>query len=178
MEGVAVRHGLAPGGLLIPWSEWEVGGCQVRTEVCEVLIEKVCVTAARVRVWNAGRQRRRVALYAALRPFGPAGGNVNSLEVDRSGRLLLVDGHVALAADQKPSGAGVLPTDTIGELATAGARPRARGGYFLGGGRFRRPRFHRDIGCGDFGPAGFHLSRLPPPARPGAPRGGNEQKYP
>ena len=161
MEGVAVRHGLAPGGLLIPWSEWEVGGCQVRTEVCEVLIEKVFVTAARVRVWNAGRQRRRVALYAALRPFGPAGGNVNSLEVDRSGRLLLVDGHVALAADQKPSGAGVLPTDTIGELATAGRLPSARVANSLAGDCSGALRFDWTLAAGISGQAGFICPVLP-----------------
>src|SRR5260370_10612873 len=28
MEGAALRHGLAPRGLLHTWSDWEVGGCQ------------------------------------------------------------------------------------------------------------------------------------------------------
>src|SRR5947209_14859811 len=161
MEGVAVRHGLAPGGLLLPWSEWEVGGCQVRTEVCEVLIEKVFVTAARVRVRNAGREQRRVALYAALRPFGPAGGNVNSLEVDRSGRLLLVDGHAALAADQKPSGAGVLPTDTIGELATARRLPSARVANSLARDCSGALRFDWTLAAGISGQAGFICPVLP-----------------
>src|SRR3954469_5647523 len=36
MDGVKVDHGLAPGGLPIPWSRWKVGDVVVRSEVCQV----------------------------------------------------------------------------------------------------------------------------------------------
>ena len=161
LEGVLVRHGLASGALLIPWSEWDVGDCHVRTEVCEVEIGKVFVTASRVRVRNAGRERRRVALYAALRPLGPAGGNVNSLEVDGSGRVLLVDGHTALVADHKPADAGVLATDTIGDLATAGRLPSAASAYSPTGDCSGALRFDWTLAPGISGHTGFICPVLP-----------------
>src|SRR2546430_17121337 len=52
MEGVAVRHGLAPGGILISWPDWKVCGCQVRIGVLGFLIATGVVTAVRVRVWD------------------------------------------------------------------------------------------------------------------------------
>jgi hypothetical protein len=129
MEGVSARHGLADGGLLLPWSEWTVDGFAVRTEVCQVRQNsprgEVLVVGARAGVASQGAARR-VALYAALRPLGPAGWDVRELDVGPRGDLLLVDGHSALVADRKPSAAGVVSTDTIGELATSGAMPADR----------------------------------------------------
>jgi hypothetical protein len=130
MDGVSVKHGLADGGLLIPWSTWQAGDLSVKTEVCEVQLDspkgELFVVAARARVTNNGARRRKVALYAVLRPLGATGWDVRQLEVDPAGDLLLVDGHTAILADRKPSGAGVLPTDTIGEVAMGGSIPSTR----------------------------------------------------
>ncbi|MGB2823525.1 MAG: hypothetical protein WBF17_21275, partial [Phycisphaerae bacterium] len=38
MPDVPCKHGLAPGGLLIPWSSWSAGTLNVRSEVCHVLM--------------------------------------------------------------------------------------------------------------------------------------------
>lgn len=124
MDGVHVDHGLAPGGLLIPWSEWTASGLTVRTEVCQVQLD-LHVAAARVLVSNPGPTPRKVALYVALRPLGAAGGDVNRLEVI-GGDALLVNGHTALVADRRPNKCGVLPTDTIGDLARKGVVPETQ----------------------------------------------------
>lgn len=128
-EGVRGRHGLPEGGALLPWSEWSIGELTVTTEVCEVRCTspsgEVFVVGAKARVTNQG-PARRVALYAALRPLGPAGWDVRQLEVAPEGDLLLVDGCCALVADRKPSAAGVVATDTIGQLALTGAMPAER----------------------------------------------------
>jgi hypothetical protein len=133
MDGVVVEHGLSKGGLLIPWSSWRAGDLAVKTEICEVQLESTgrgpFVVGAKARVTNKGANRRRVALYAVLRPLGPAGWDVKRLEVDTAGDLLLVEGHTAIVADRRPSRAGVLQTDTIGELAMAGNIPSTRAAY-------------------------------------------------
>ena len=126
LEAVPVRQGLAEGGLLIPWSEWQAGDIIVRTELCEAAIDagggQVFVVAARARLSNRGAGQRNVALYVALRPLGPAGWAVRQLQVDDSGAFL-VDGHTAIWADRKPARAGVLATDTVGALALGGRVP-------------------------------------------------------
>jgi hypothetical protein len=127
MEGVPLKHGLAPGGLLIPWSEWQAGDISVRTEVCEVEIDspagKIFVVGARAGITNTGTQPRKIAVYAALRPLGAAGFDVGRLDVASSADALMVDGRAAIVADRKPSGAGVVQSDTIGDLAMAGKLP-------------------------------------------------------
>jgi hypothetical protein len=130
MDGVACSRGLAPGGLLIPWSEWTTGDVAVRTEVCQVLrpspAGEVHVVAARAHVTNRGAAPRKVTLFAALRPLGPAGGPVKQLGVSDSGDALLVDGHPALVACGKPSAAGVSAADSAGPAALAGDVPPDR----------------------------------------------------
>ena len=129
MEGVKVEHGLSGTGYLIPWSAWSADGITVRSDVCggSLLVPRgVAIDAARVRLTApaAGSNgRRRIMLYAALRPLGPAGFPVHALSVSDSGDALLVRGHPALVANEKPSAAGVLPTDTIGQLALEGKMP-------------------------------------------------------
>ncbi len=161
MDGVPVTHALAPGALLIPWSEWEAFGCRVKTEVCEVQVENSLVVAARVRVRNGGRSHRNVALYAALRPLGAAGGDVQRLSADSSGSSLLVDGHTALVADRKPSGVGVLPTDTIGCLAASGRLPDAMSADSPTGDCSGAMRFDMALSQGASGRAGFICPVLP-----------------
>ena len=125
MEGIPLEHGLAPGGLMIPWSEWRVGELAVRTEICEVEIDapggRIFVAGALARVTNNGPAPRQIALYAALRPLGPAGWDVRQLQMD--GDLLMVEGHTAIRADRMPSRTGVLASDTIAQLALAGRVP-------------------------------------------------------
>jgi hypothetical protein len=127
IDGVACQHGLAPGGYLIPWSRWNAAGLSITTTVCEVRRPSpagdVFVVAARAALTNPGAENRKVVLYVALRPLGPAGGAVKELAVSDEGDALLVDGHAALVALEKPSRAGVLATDTVGEAATAGKVP-------------------------------------------------------
>lgn len=131
MEGVPVHHGLAAGGLLIPWSEWQAGEIAVRTELCEVAMEagggRIFVVGARARLTNSsGVRQRRISIYVAVRPLGPAGWDVRQLQVHAAGDLFLVDGHTAIRADRKPTRAGVAPTDTTAALALAGRVPDAQ----------------------------------------------------
>ena len=127
MPGVSCAHGLLRKDSLIPWSAWEAAGLAVRSEVCEVRREspagEVFIVGARVILTNSGQEARKVALYAALRPLGPAGFAVKDLSVSEDGTALLVDGHPALVANQAPSGAGVAATDAVGQAALAGKLP-------------------------------------------------------
>lgn len=124
MKGVQCEHGLADGRYLIPWSEWSAGKVTVKTEVCHVERSspkgQVCVAGSGVRIENAGDQTKVLALYVGLRPVGPAGFDVKKLSISPEGDALLVEDHPAVAATQKPSAAGVLSSDTIGELALRG----------------------------------------------------------
>jgi len=127
MDGVKVEHGLSGAGLLIPVSKWRGGPVDVRTSVCEVRrpspAGEVFVVAAKASLGNFGDKAARVALYAALRPLGPAGFAVKELSVSETSDALLVEGHPALVSNQKPTAAGVLPTDTIAQLALEGRMP-------------------------------------------------------
>jgi len=127
IDGIACEHGLAPGGYLMPWSRWKAGSATVTTSVCEVRSASpagdVFVVAARVRLASAGQGAAKVRLYAALRPLGAAGGPVRELAVSEEGDALLADGHPALIAQEKPGGAGVLATDTLGDTVSAGKVP-------------------------------------------------------
>jgi len=137
MEDAQCEHGLAPGGYLIPWSRWNAGPIEVKTEVCEVsrmvppkMEEpdayekvKVYIVGARVHLVNRGKHEAKGALYIALRSLGAAGWPVNHLESDDTGHALLVDGHVAVWSEQQATRAGVLLEDHIGHIAMTGLMP-------------------------------------------------------
>ena len=128
MPDVPVKHGLPDGAYLIPWSSWSAGKVNVRTEVCHVRVP-ACrtdahVVGARVHLANTGASRRRLHLYAALRPLGPAGWPVKALAVAEGGNALLVDGRTALLCGAEGVCGGVAATDTIGEFASRGELPR------------------------------------------------------
>ena len=76
-EGVAVEHGLAPGGLLIPWASWSAGPVRVRTEVCHTLQKSprgdVHVAAARATLTNTSPAEVTTEFTVAVRDVGPAG---------------------------------------------------------------------------------------------------------
>ena len=124
MDGVNCEHGLADGRYLIPWSKWYVGDIAVKTEACEVKHKspkgEIFVVGARVILNNSGNETKDICLYVALRPLGPAGFDIKELAVGNDSDALLVDGRPAIVAAERPSDAGVLPKDTIGELAFIG----------------------------------------------------------
>jgi len=130
MRNVKCARGLGGAGYLIPWSSWRVGDLEVRTEVCEVRraspLGEAFVVGARAQLTHRGKQDRHISLYVALRPLGPAGWPVAQLAVADTADALLVDGHAAIVADEKPSAIGVLPTDTVGEMALAGKMPAGK----------------------------------------------------
>jgi hypothetical protein len=130
MKGVPCTHGLAESGYLLPWAKWTAGDIEVRSELCHVLQDapqgQVHVVGARVTLRNAGHEPSATSLYTALRPLGPAGFDVRDLRVSDDGDALLAEGKTALVAKQKPSGSGVVETDTIGQFALRGAMPAER----------------------------------------------------
>jgi hypothetical protein len=130
MDAVNCEHGLAEGRYLIPWSKWSAGNVTVKTEVCEVKRSSpkgdVFVVASRVTLCNTGTGVSEVCLYAALRPLGPAGFDVKKLSVSGKKDALMVDGHPAIVAAQKPSQVGVSASDNIGQFALGGKVPMGR----------------------------------------------------
>ena len=124
MDVVKCEHGLAEGRYLIPWAKWSAGDIIVKTEICQVKQryseQEIFVVGARMTLNNTGDETRDIGIYAALRPLGPAGFDVKELDVGRDSDALLVEGHAAIVATEKPSKAGVLSTDTIGKLALVG----------------------------------------------------------
>jgi hypothetical protein len=124
MDDVNCEHGLADGRYLIPWTKWSAGDITVKTEICQVKRryseQEIFVVGARMTLNNTSGETRDVGVYAALRPIGPAGFDVKKLTVSSEFDTLLVDDHAAIVAAEKSSKAGVLATDTIGELALVG----------------------------------------------------------
>jgi hypothetical protein len=165
MDGVAVEYGLTEEGYLIPWSAWDAGQIAVKTGVCEVRRNsaggEIFVVGARAHLTNEGSDSRNVSLYVALRPLGPAGWPVKELAVGTLGGALLVEGHPAIVAKEKPSAGGVLPTDTIGELALAGKMPQQKSAASEGGSCSGALRFDLTIPPGETKTLGFVCPVLP-----------------
>ncbi|KPJ70599.1 MAG: hypothetical protein AMS14_10325 [Planctomycetes bacterium DG_20] len=165
MDGVKCEHGLPPEGYLIPWSAWTAAGLTVKTEVCQVRLTspagEAFVVAARAHLTNAGTSDRKASLYVALRPLGPAGGPVRRLAASDTGDALLADGHPALVAESKPSGAGVLATDTITDLAAEGQLPAETSAESTSGDCSGALRFDLAIPAGKTQTLGFICPVLP-----------------
>jgi len=127
---VPMRYGLGEGGKIVPWMEFEHDGLRVHVELCQV--RRPCpggythIVAAQINVHNTGSGPRAVRVYAAVRPPGPAGGNVHQIALNETGNALLVDGHPALVTRTPPSGGGVLDADTIADWALRGDVPLGR----------------------------------------------------
>ena len=130
MDGVNCEHGLADGRYLIPWSKWSAGDITVKTEICQVKQryseQEIFIVGASVTLKNKGSETKDVGLYVALRPIGPAGFDVKELDVCKDSDALIAEGHAAIVATKKPSNAGVLATDTIGDLALLGRMPKQK----------------------------------------------------
>ncbi len=141
-----------------------MGDLTVKTEVCQVRRTSpsgdLFLVGAKARVTNLG-SARRVALYAALRPLGPAGWDVRKLDIAPDSDLLLVDGCSALLADRKPSAAGVVDADTIGELALTGAMPKERSAHSAAGNCSGALRFDDSVGASRPLTVGFVCPVLP-----------------
>lgn len=128
--GIPTRRGLGPDGSLVPWIEWEALDAVIRSELFSVVLPApgghAHVTACRVRVTNRADRRRSLRLFAALRPLGPAGYDVLSLEVSADGSALIRDGHPAIVGLTPATAAGVSAQDQVGGLARAGSLPPLR----------------------------------------------------
>jgi len=148
MDGVKVERGLRR-GYLIPWVRWRADDLLVTSELCQVQRDSpkglAQVVAARLVLANCGTQPCRFSLYAALRPLGPAGWQVRNLAVSDRGDALLVDGHPAVVAAEKPSAAGVLATDTIALEALRGALPQQQSATSATGGCSGALRFDLEL---------------------------------
>lgn len=117
-------------GYMLPWSRWQAGPVTVQMEVCHVRrtspAGEVHLAAARVLLTNRSQEEQDIALYAAIRPLGPAGGRVESISVaSGSSAALLVNGSPALIADNAAARAGVAESDSVGEMAIHGRVPSA-----------------------------------------------------
>ncbi len=115
MDQAKCEHGLAEGGLLIPWSRWRAGPLEVMTEICQVSRPspkgEVQVVGARVRLTNPSESQVRVSLLAGLRPLGAAGAPVREITEDDAEQSLLVDGHPALVACEETEAGFVAEND-------------------------------------------------------------------
>jgi hypothetical protein len=129
MAGVPSRRGLSPEGYLIPWVEWQAFGVAVRGQYCSLAqpspAGEATVTALRLRLTSHDSAPRRLRLFVALRPLGPAGYDVRALAVDDQRLALLADGHPAVVGPRPADAAGVSASDRVGEYARAGAVPPA-----------------------------------------------------
>ncbi|HCO95285.1 MAG TPA: hypothetical protein DIU00_15275 [Phycisphaerales bacterium] len=130
MDGVKCEHGLADGRFLIPWAKWSAGDITVKTEICQVIRryseKEIFVVGARVTINNTGNETKDAGFYVVLRPLGPAGFDVKQLDVSSESDALLVDSHAAIVATERPSQAGVLAADTVGDLALDGRMPNLK----------------------------------------------------
>ncbi len=129
-ESIPTRRGLTPEGHLIPWVEWDALEATVRSELCSVMRPTpngdATITAARVRVTNHAASARRLRLYVALRPLGPAGYDVHALAVGEDGISLLADTRPAIVSTRRPTTVGVSAEDTVGNYARDGMVPSER----------------------------------------------------
>jgi len=173
MDDVECEHGLAEGRYLIPWAKWSAGAwatssagaITVTTELCEVKRSSregnLFVVGSRVALENGGDEGRAIGLYVALRPLGPAGFDVRELAVSKEGDALLVEDHAAIVAMAKPSEAGVLATDTIGDLALQGRMPQSTHATSESGDCSGALRFDLRLSAGERRTLGFVCPVLP-----------------
>ena len=165
MEHVRTSHGLNPHGRLIPWVLWNAGEVEVRTEVCQVSHNapdgEAFIVGSRIQVKNIGNGSHDVVVYAALRPLGPAGFDVNHLEVSDKGDALLVNHRTALLAEAPASKAGVSASDTIGRFALAGHLPSDNSARSASGDCSGALTFDFTLGAGETKSMGFICPVLP-----------------
>lgn len=100
MPQVKVEYGLAPGGLPLPWSRWNAGAITVRTELCQVVVMKAPMVAARATLTNHSANPLKTRFAAVLRPIGPAGSDVFSMYASTDS-LLVHERHALTAGHGK-----------------------------------------------------------------------------
>jgi len=81
--------------------------------------------------------------------------------VSEAGDALLAEGHPALVATERPSAAGVVATDTVGELALAGKTPSEAAAASATGGCSGALRFDLTLSAGETKTLGFICPVLP-----------------
>ncbi|HEY3281574.1 MAG TPA: hypothetical protein VGN26_04820 [Armatimonadota bacterium] len=178
-EGVTCEHGLAPGGLLVPWAEWQVDGLQVRTEVCQVTRStrggRVYLVGARSAVTSLGDRPRRARLFAALRALGPAGGPVERLKVAPGGDAVVVGGQPVLGVRPSALGGWGHWRGYRGPVRPAGAGSGCHRGGCRGWGLLGSPGPRPGAISGGFRDAGIRLSGAGRKACRGAPMGWSQR---
>ena len=165
MNGVPCERGFPPEGFLLPWSRWTAGDLVVKTAVCQVKRTSpagdVMVVGATVDLCSTASDARRVSLFAALRPLGPAGFAVNEISVSGAGDAIMVDGHAAIVGNDKPAAIGVSATDAVGQLATTGRVPTGSSARSAGGDCSGALRYDVTIPKGESVRLGFVCPVLP-----------------
>ena len=139
---VQSEHGLASGGLLIPWTTWRAGEVEVRSEVCEVSRTtpkgEAQIVGSRVKLTNSGGGERTITLYAAVTAKGAAGAPIDRLGV--RGDAIFVNDQPALLSNEKPD-AGLAPAPEenarLDELRRLPPNPQIRSQNRIGSGAFR-----------------------------------------
>ncbi|MFC1714950.1 hypothetical protein ACFL6S_14880, partial [Candidatus Poribacteria bacterium] len=153
MDEITCEHGLAKGGHLVPWIVWNAGDISVRIEICQVQLDssegRIQVAASRTVLTNTSEHTKTCSLYLALRPLGPAGSDVKELAVSEGGDALLVDGHPAMIAEQRPTASGVLTEDRIGYFAERGGMPDCKSAKSDSGDCSGALRFDLELGQGE-----------------------------
>ena len=128
-HGARAEHerGLGKNGALIPWTRWGGGAYSLTSSVCQVeqtwQDKALQVAAARVEIKNLAKSPRELQLYVALRPLGAAGGTITKIAPNDKRDAILVDGHLALWAEQAPTALGVSVEDDAAESALQGRVP-------------------------------------------------------
>jgi hypothetical protein len=123
------HYGLGP-GVLMPSTMVSAGNLIMFSQVYATKQASpkgdIYLVGATANLTYRGEGDRKVSLFAALRPLGPAGGDVKSIRVSASDGAILVDGHTALVANVPATQAGAVETDTIGDWAMRGELPEAQ----------------------------------------------------
>lgn len=119
MPGVKVDYGLAPGGLPLPWSRWNAGPVTLRTQLAHAVHGKTDhVVLSKVELTNTDSQPLKTTLVVAVRPLGPAGFAIPSIQVGT--RDIRVQERLAVGSYQPTEKSLALSTDTIGAAAAEG----------------------------------------------------------
>lgn len=165
MDGVKCEHGLGTNGALLPWSRWTAGPVEVKTEVAQIQRQATTnifqVVGARVHLTNRSPAEAKVALYAAVRPLGAAGGPITNIGFSEVLDTLALNGFPAIVASQRAQAGGALTTDAIGDWAMRGDLPKEQFPNSAAGDCSGALRFDLTLAPGEGKTMGFTLPVFP-----------------